>query len=432
MKINVVEIRKKNNRIDVLFEVSEELRFVFNDIPFFYEYNEDIEDTPDGIAVIPFVTNVLPIVWLFDAELYLDEIDKSFYESLNKIKEGYINMYPDASFQGRVHARKILDLSYDVSEKSTVFFSGGLDAVHTLLRHVEEKPDLITIFGADLTLNDVEGWEQVKTATLKIGKQYDLKNVYIKSSFVAFLKERVLSKRFMSVIHGYWYHQIQHGIGMLGLVAPYVYKHGVQLHYIASSYHSRLKRIECASDPTIDEALEIGSCVVSHDAFGVSRQEKIGDVIAYCQRTNSKISLRVCWAVKDGKNCCRCEKCYRTIAGIIVANDDPIKYGFDIDRKHLKAMKKYMTLQYQCDGVSIDFWRDIQNAFVLNRKVLKKQSKYYKYVSWMGKFDFSDLYSNKIYKKHIYVSRLLSAICRIVPRRVKDFLKLFIKCESNI
>lgn len=61
------------------------------DMPFFCEYSEDISNTPQSIAVIPFIVQVLPIIWLFDATLIVDELDKHFYDCMEKIKEGYIN-----------------------------------------------------------------------------------------------------------------------------------------------------------------------------------------------------------------------------------------------------------------------------------------------------------------------------------------------------
>jgi hypothetical protein len=279
MFIEVKKVIQKKNRVEIVYDKSDDLSEYFNEVDFFYEYNEDIEEVPEAIAVIPFVTNVLPIIWLFDAELRVPELDKTFYESIPKFKEGYVNMYPEADFKGNVIVSRLVDCSYRCSERVTAFYSGGLDAVHTLMRHLSEKPDLITIYGSDLNLGDEEGWKRVQDTVSEAGKKYGLKNVYIKSSFASFIKERALSYRFMEVIHGFWYHQIQHGIGMLGLVAPYAYKYRIKTHYIASSYDSATKKIECASDPSIDNELRFGSCSIIHDAFGFSRQSKIADVI---------------------------------------------------------------------------------------------------------------------------------------------------------
>ena len=426
MDIKVTGIVKKDNRIDVMFTYSQELNAFFNNKEFFVEYSESIEDVPDAIAVIPFVTNVLPIVWLFDATLYVQELDKTFFDCIDSVKAGYIKMYPEAEFKGEVLPERLVDCTYETSGKKTLFFSGGLDAVHSLIRHIDEKPDLITIWGSDLRLTDIDGWNEVKKAVYEIGKKLDLKNVFIKSSFAEFIEERKLSYKFMDVIHGFWYHNIQHGIGMLGLISPYAYKYKIKMHYIASSYCIKHHHIECASDPSIDNELKFGNCTIFHDAFECSRQDKTKDICNYCRNNYIRLTLRVCWSVKDGKNCCSCEKCYRTICGLIAEGENPKSYGFTDDKNTLLNMVKYMTLYYQTNGVTKDFWKDIQKRVIENKKILKAKSPFYPYVEWMINFDFDDIKKNRPYIINRIKSNLSNALCRIIPRKVKDTLKRFL------
>lgn len=434
IKINSVDINK--NRIDVNFttDIGSENAgggYFKEDIPFFCEYSEDIGNTPQSIAVIPFIVQVLPIIWLFDATLIVYELDKHFYDCMEKIKEGYIKMYPEAKFLGNINVKKIIDNDYVPIDKTTVFFSGGLDAFHTLTRHLEEKPDLITIWGSDLHITDIEGWENVKATVQKVGKEYGLKNVFIKSSFADFLEERKLSSKFWDVVHGFWYHNIQHGIGMLGLIAPYVYQYKVKVHYIASSYDDKKIKIECASDPSIDNNLKIASCKIIHDAFGFTRQDKISDIIQYRRNHNKAMSLRVCWAVKDGNNCCRCEKCYRTICGIIVECEDPIAYNFPLTKEILKEMKEFLTMRCEYNQVVKSFWLDIQQRFIQNRHGIKKQKKYYKYVSWLEGFNFDDLESNNIYKTYKRKIKIKAVLCRVMPKWLKNMLKKVFRLKKS-
>ena len=62
---------------------------------FSVQYNEDIENVPQSILVIPLICNILPIIWVNNATIYLDEIDKKFYKSIPNIKKGYIEMLPN-------------------------------------------------------------------------------------------------------------------------------------------------------------------------------------------------------------------------------------------------------------------------------------------------------------------------------------------------
>lgn len=421
----MIAIKKTNKSIEIVYESTGEIKEYFSDIPFFCEYSVDIADTPDEIAIIPFIVNVLPMIWLFDADLYVPEIDKAFYECIDKVKEGYVNMYPEAEFLGRIHADKIIRHDYVSSNRSAVLFSGGLDATHTLLRHLDKNPDIVTIWGADLSMNDIEGWERVKKATEVVANRYNLKDVYIKSSFASFIHERALSKRYWSVLHSFWYHNAQHGIGMLGLLAPYTYKNHMDTVYIASSYSSNMTNIECASDPTIDNQLKMSSCSVVHDAFEFSRQDKIKDIVHHCEENNDSVFLRVCWYEKLGENCCRCEKCLRTITGLLVESADPRSYGFPIGNETLQRLKKFMTIEYQCDSVTIKIWKDIQIRFRQNIRSLR-QLDAYKYLSWIKTFDFADMKGNKYYRAKQRIARLRQNICKILPRNVKDLLKKFI------
>ena len=55
---------------------------------FFVEYSCNISNIPFGIAVIPFLCNILPIVWVYDADVYLEVCDKTFLESIPEFKKG--------------------------------------------------------------------------------------------------------------------------------------------------------------------------------------------------------------------------------------------------------------------------------------------------------------------------------------------------------
>ena len=100
--IKVSDITIESNKLKVDFVVSDNLKKFFNDNTFWVYYSEDISDTPKSIAVIPFVCNVLPIIWLTDSNLIIDDVDANFYYNIPYIKNGYINMYPMFNFGGQI------------------------------------------------------------------------------------------------------------------------------------------------------------------------------------------------------------------------------------------------------------------------------------------------------------------------------------------
>lgn len=69
--------------LEVDYDITKDLEDFFNmDNKFKVEYGESIENVPKSIAVIPFVSNVLPIIWLTDSKLEIDELDKNYYDSI--------------------------------------------------------------------------------------------------------------------------------------------------------------------------------------------------------------------------------------------------------------------------------------------------------------------------------------------------------------
>lgn len=219
IKITDVSIIAKS--ITIAYQISEGLAIYFSKgrTTFQVEYSENIENVPVGIAIIPFVCNVLPIVWLTDATLYLPEIDQTFYKSIDDFKQGYKNMYPMLPFVGKIEAG-IKDYSYTADGGNAAFFSGGVDAFTTLIAHKDEHPLLVTMRGADVTLDDIEGWENVYTHVCKTAMQFDLPTpVTVTSTFRTFIDEGNLDG-LVTISGDGWWHGFQHGIGLLGQAAP--------------------------------------------------------------------------------------------------------------------------------------------------------------------------------------------------------------------
>lgn len=156
-KIVVKGIDKQANKIQYNYKVyGEWQKYFISEEKFFIEYDNSIEDIPYGIAIIPFLCNVLPISWIFNGEIVIDEIDEDFYNSIINFKDGYINMYPKIEFSGKLTVNSIKNYKVKAENKSLALFSGGVDAFYTLLSHINEKPCIATIWGADIKLNDNE------------------------------------------------------------------------------------------------------------------------------------------------------------------------------------------------------------------------------------------------------------------------------------
>lgn len=380
-RLTIDAVKIFTRRIVIEYSVQGDWKKVFNfGVEFFVEYSEDISRTPKDIAVIPFLCNVLPIAWVFDAEIVVDELDYDFYKHLAEIKEGYIKMYPRIKFGGKLTVGILVRHDYEVSDKTAAFFSGGADSFDTLIAHAEEHPTLVTLLGSDVKLNDRKGWERVSKHAVDTAQKFGCKNLFIASSFRLFINEGLLHGLVMPLANDGWWHGFQHGIGIISHVAPYAYPHKLKRIYIASSFSHKYK-FTCASDPTIDNHVHIGKCVTIHDGYEFSRQDKIRRICEFKRRIGLPIQLRVCWQSSGGQNCCVCEKCYRTICGILAEGENPADFGF------LSYSLEKLRQDFQKPGfmnrIVIKLWQNIQDRFRERPKNLPDE------LAWLMNIKFS-------------------------------------------
>lgn len=196
-KIKITKINmENNNKIIFDYQIFGECKKYFNlDKKFFVEYDINIQDVPNSVKIIPFLCNILPIAWISNAEIEIDSIDSEFYKSVEKLRHSYNDMYPNVNFNGGIIKFKKLENNNQSSNNNTAtLFSGGVDSFSTLIAHIKENPELITIWGADIKLEDYSGWSNVKEHAKSIGESYNLKNNFIKSNLKTFINYNELNK----------------------------------------------------------------------------------------------------------------------------------------------------------------------------------------------------------------------------------------------
>lgn len=350
---------------------------------FSVEYNENIENIPESILVIPLLCNILPIIWVNNGTIYLNQIDKTFYQAIKEIKKGYEEMLPYIKFKGKIKCKKKVRNNYEPTDKTATFFSGGVDSYFTLIKRMEEKPDLITIWGADIDFENEKGWKVVKKFVEGVGKERGLKNVLIRTAVRRFIDNSELERQYHELLHDNWWHAMQHGIGLIGNIAPYAYKYQLKTIYIPSTY-TKETQVVCASRPEIDNHVRFGGTTVFHEGFEANRQQKVEKICHYVKEKEDKLKLRVCYRSLEGENCCNCEKCYRTIMAIISQKIDPNSLGFKVDKDKMKQIEKAVTTTDMIQNESVkNLWKDIQKQF-------KKEETYWKEnkeLNWILSFD---------------------------------------------
>lgn len=248
-----------------------------------------------------------------------------------------------------------------------------------MIKRINEKPDLITIWGADIDYENEKGWSIVKDYIENIGNKYNLKNVEIHSALRRFIDNSELEKQYHDILQDDWWHAMQHGIGLIGNAAPYAYKYNVKTIYMPATCNKKSSFL-CASNPEIDNNFKFASTSVLHEGYEANRQQKTEKICNYIKETDDNINLRVCYRSLNGDNCCKCEKCYRTIMAIISQKINPNDLGFHVDKKVLKQIEKSVTKTDMLKNiVAKTMWKDIIKAFKKEEKFWSK----YNEIKWI-------------------------------------------------
>lgn len=378
----------QGNALRYVFSVSQGLEPYFSGKPFVMEYPMDISGVPEAVLAVPFVCNVLPIIWLTDSRLVLPELDKDFFDCIPNVKKGYEAMFPESVFAGEVCPERIVECRRKENGGCGALFSGGLDATQTLVDHFDEKPHLISIWGSDIRYDNEEGWKAVHDGIAETAKRFSLPDAVIRSSFREFDREGVLHETFSEQLKDGWWHGVKHGLALLGHTAPYAYCAGLATVYIAASNCPADGVVRCASNPSTDNHVRFSGCRVVHDGFAYSRQDKVGNVVGFVRKTGKPVTLHACWRSQSGSNCCRCEKCYRTIAGILAEGEDAGNFGFHKAEETLPDMQRYIVEgKVLNENLAISYWKHIHDRVCQNKPVLEKKA-YWKHIKWIGDADF--------------------------------------------
>lgn len=304
-------------------------------------------DIPEEILTIPFIGTMMGIAMFYHTTIAVNTVEASYYNSLEKIEAVFRKMYPKADMSLLVSYREMRNTHFDTDvSKTSLFFTGGVDATSAFIDVVDENPLLINIEGGDISLNNTTAHKELDDYFKTLTKSFaSISYCFIKSNCREIFMEYSFDRIFRRVVTregwwGYWA-SIAHIIVMTATIAPVLYAEKISVHYIGSSHATK----ESAFDGNNEELIRVisfcGCKFISADA-NLERNEKVKKIVSYCKENKMFFSLQVCWNKTEGKNCSSCEKCYRTILNIVSSYGDPNDYGFIVDQDTYKKIKRYL------------------------------------------------------------------------------------------
>ena len=387
-------------RIKYEVSVPRSLKKYFRSFNVFVEYDESV-DVDTSILNMPILTAVLPLAWLTRSDIRIESIDKVFKRSVDNLKQEFMDMYPKADFNTNIHANKLVEnrIQVDSYERTALLFSGGVDCTYSLITNLKENTRLIMYWGVEgyPYPKRPEYWKQVISTYSDFAKRKGLTLNLVKTNILELLNERRIEHDFHDIIlNGTLWIKLLHWI-LLPLAAPLSIGRFDRL-LIAASHAGHEVTVPACNDKRIDEKVAWADLQVSHDGY-IPRIDKIlGPIKEYLEKDD--LIFRVCLKrdIERGKlNCSSCEKCFRTIVGLILIGFDPNKCGFEVDQSTFKAIKDMFTNEQFGHSTLNVQWKPLQRMAAKSEHDIHGSLEFFK---WFRDFDlFSRVEDVEKYRK---------------------------------
>lgn len=180
--------------------------------------------------------------------------------------------------------------------RRAAFFSGGVDSFFTLLKGRNELTDLIYIYGFDVRLDDWPRRQAIASMGREVAAQLGMRFIEVESNLA-----KVLEDFGSWPLHG-------HGFALVSVARALAGEIG---EIRIPGTHSLKAQKPWGSWLETDPLFSDQRLTIVHDACTAERVDKVRAVAG---EPLALQYLRVCWGSVDGMyNCCRCEKCLRTM-----------------------------------------------------------------------------------------------------------------------
>ena len=326
-----------------------------------YEQNINLNKMPYSIALLPFILNVYPVVWVSGKDYVVDCMDEDVYYSLKKIKEVLQRLYPNTRLTGNIIPRMLVKNTptaplLDSKKDVAVLYSSGLDSTACSFDHYDKNQLLITAQGhGDLPVKKNSLWARRKKRLELYAQDHGFKNAFVKSNYSEFLNWTVLDAVSPEITS--WRVDTTEGVGLFGIAAPILFERGYTQLLIGSSYVWDYP-FPTAANPLIDDNLKAASVITfKHEHFNLNRFDKVKLIVDRVRTKNAKIPhMKVCDYKQGSVNCCRyCAKCQTVMNALFALGENPAPYGFNVPTDQIISRAQEYFAQGQGHWTSWNF-----------------------------------------------------------------------------
>ncbi len=383
-------VRVRNNRVDIA--INKQFKRAYLKEDFFVEYKDvNLEQFDYSIVTLPFIMNVISLVWISGKDYEVDEMDTEVYASLQTLKEVFKLFHPETPWEGRLIPKKLVNHHFThTSDSIALLFSGGVDSTTSSLVHRDKKQLLVTAWGQScLPLTNTTLWNKVYKRITSFAQDYGHETTYLTSNYYYFMNFSVLKDLSPEITS--WRMDTVEDIGWAGLIAPIMLSRGISTLRIGSSENWNIP-YSSAAHPYIDSNISFMGLKFYHDLFSMSRYDKIAYIVNQANKNLiKKPQLIICQRPGNIISCGTCEKCILTLALLLSVEADPRDYGYALSPKKA-AHNIHKTLKREKEFGSSILWeyKNLQQ---------KLYSKPVTLLSWLPDIDFS---KKKAYDMKVY------------------------------
>lgn len=278
----------------------------------------------------PWLVCFLPVAMTLGESLEIQApVDSKLFRSMMEVMGIWKTWYPQLSKVPLIVKQE--DRSrIQVADRGGAFFSGGVDSFFTLLWNKEhgdhQIDELLSVWGFDIPIGKEAEFAAHTKRLEKVANYVGTPLVTITTN----LRKTVFSE-------AAW--------GELSF--------GCALATVGLLLEPRYNSIVAANDNTYLDLLPWGGHPLTFQKFSTSNLEFVyhGGEITRVQKTEYVVKfpicldhLHVCWKEASDKNCCNCNKCYRTMAVLEVLGRLHEARTFDAGKFTLKKLGRVLSM----------------------------------------------------------------------------------------